>query len=321
MARRKFADIKAANDAARAALAAAAATPALDPDHLGDLAWWDPISAWKGDVLTVADAFRLRGFDPDQTLPPSPDWTVAFGRAVTHVRATLRERDCTLIDAAAGPNGERRVAIVRIARNGVVSTTDEGTIACPKDGASPYVERADPAGVASEIMIAARGYFGRYTSADVRAAIVDTFERWAAMACRACPPHVVYWIPPAGGDVARRLADAVDACGWGRIELFAGHASDERSRKACVNAVNDGLETKLKAFSDEVQKYADADGSKTRISTIESKLAEAARLRTQGSLYREILGAAVTGIDDRLVVIETSLRATLGMVEAARAAA
>jgi len=323
MARRKFADIKAANDAAREALIQAAGKPGLaktSGDHLGDLAWWDPVFGWKGPVADVAAVFRKHGFDPDQVLPASPDWPVAFGRAVTHVRGGLRDRDYLLTDAANGPNGERRVAVVKVERNSKVSTTHEGSIVCPKDGAKPYVEQEDPAGIASEVIAAAGNYFGRYISDDVRTAVVETFERHAAMPCRARIPYIVYWMPPSGGDVLRRLADAVEECGWGRIELFAGYVSDERSKRACVNAVNDGLESKLKAFGEEVAKYAGQDPERTRAKTIEAKLDDAKKLRAQGALYRTILGAAVESIDERMTAIENSLKETLGLVEAAHAA-
>jgi hypothetical protein len=320
MARRPLATIRAASASARAALVAAGGLDPANPNHLGDLAWWDPISSWRRDVSSVRAAFLAHGLDPDATLPGFPDWQVAFGRAVQVVRTRIRERDFTLLDAAAGPNGERRVAIVSVARNGRVSTDDQGTVTCPKDGAAPFVERDDPSGIAQEIVSCAHGYFGHYTSADIVAAVVQTFERWAALPCRACPPHVVYWVPPAGGDVVRRLSDAVEAIGWGRIELFAGYRTDARSSRAVASAVNEGLESQLKAFSEQVAKYADTDPSKTRVSTIESKIEEAKRLREQGALYREILGAAVTSIDDRILNIETALLQTLGMVEAAHAA-
>lgn len=323
MARRKFHDTRAAAAAARTSLFAAAADPtagARSPDHLGDLAWWDPVFGWKRTVSDVADVFRAHGFDPDQILPASPDWASAFGRAITHVRPGLKDRDYTLLDAANGPNGERRVAIVKIDRKGQVSTADEGTVVCPKDGSKPYVERHDPSGIGAAIIAAADGYHGVYISDDVRNAVTETFERCAAMPCRARIPYIVYWMPPSGADVLARLSDAVEACGWGRIEIFSGYKTDERSARACVNAVNDGLEAKLSEFALDVEKYAGADPSRTRATTIENKLEEAKRLRAQGALYRTILGAAVESVDERISAIEDSLRKTLGLVESAHAA-
>ncbi len=320
MARRARSAVSAANQAAREALLAAsngAANGNADPNHLGDLAWWDPVSGWRRPVSEVHDVFRKHGFDPDAILPASPDWSTAFGRAVTYIKGALTKRDYTLIDAAAGPSGERRVAIVRIARKGEVSTADEGTVTCPKDGAAPFIERRDPNGICDEILASARSYFGVYISQDLVSTVTETFERWGALPCRQRLPFIVYWAPPTAGDVVRRLSDACEEAGWGRIELFAGYKSDPRSARACVNAVNDGLEAKLKAFAEEVSIYAEADPSKTRAKTIEAKLESAKVLRAKGALYREILGAAVSSIDDRMGAIEDSLRKTLGLVDAA----
>ncbi|HEY2516019.1 MAG TPA: hypothetical protein VGI39_34345, partial [Polyangiaceae bacterium] len=243
MARRPLAKIREANDAARAALHAVSSTQPAG-DHLGDLAWWDPTPAWKASVPSVVATYRAHGLDPDACLPAAPDWPVAFGRAIYRVNMRLAERDYKLIDAAPGPGKERRVAIVKIERNGRVSSEDVGTVTCPKTGAAAFVERADPAGIADEILKLAASLVDVYTVDDIRNGIVDTFDRWSAMPCRQAPPHMVYWVPPAAGAVVRQLADAVEAIGWGRIELFAGYASDKRSARACVNAVNQGLEAK-----------------------------------------------------------------------------
>jgi hypothetical protein len=327
MARRDTSTVKAGNDAARAALLQAAAQgpgmkKAGDSDHLGDLAWWDPVFGWKGDVTTVADIFRKHGFDPNHVLPAAPDWASAFGRAIEHVRPSLKERDLMLTDAGDGPNGERRVSVLRLTRKGQVTSEDLGTLVCPKDGAKPFIERPDSAGVCLEVIQSCAVYFNRYMSNDVRVAVVETFERAAAMPCRNRIPYIVYYLPPTAGDTVRRLADAVEECGWGRIEIFAGYKSDERSARAAVHAVNEGLEARLKAFGEEVSKYtgADVDPKKTRAKTIESKIEEAQKLRAQGTLYRTILGAAVDTIDDKVNAIESALKETLGLVESAKAA-
>ncbi len=310
--------IQNANDAARAALAkTSASTPS---DHLGDLTWWDLTAGWRESVSTVEAVLLQHGVDPVATLPASPDWTTAFGRAVQSLRTTIRPEGYTLLDAAVGPDGERRVAIVSIARNGKVSTSDEGTVTCPKDGAPPIIERDDPSGIAQRIVAKAYTFHGVYISDDIRAAVTKVLLRWAAMPCRQAPPHIVYWLPSTGASEIRKLADAVEALGWGRIELFAGYASDPRSARAAVNAVNEGLEARLTAFAAEAAQYAERDPKKTRPSTIESKLEDAKRLRAQADLYRTILGAAVVGIDQRVALVERALKETLGIVEAAHAA-
>lgn len=322
MSRRTQASVAQARANAHAAIkeAVSASREGANPDHLGDLAWWDPNPGWRGDVSAVADAFQAQGFDPAQVLPVAPDWSTAFGRALTHVKAGLQKRDLTLIDAAPGPNGERRVAIVKLQRQDRLRTTDEGTVVCPKDGSKPFIERPDPAGVAAEVVAVSATYHERYISDDVRVAVVDAFTLAAAMPCRNRIPYIVYWMPPTGGDVLRRLADAVEACGWGRIEIFAGYASDARSAKACVTAVNSGLETQLAEFREKVTEYTEADPSRTRPRTLEKAIEEAAALRSRGTLYRTILGAAVDSIDEQVAAIETQLRSTLGLVEAAAAA-
>ena len=323
MARRKIEHVKAANTAAREALIAATeGGPGLakttDPDLIGDLTWWDPKFGWRGDVAEVAACFAAEGFIPEQILPPSPDWIVAFGRAVTHVRAGLGKKDFSLIDAAKGPNGERRVAVVKISRNGKVTTQDEGTVCCPKDGSKPYVETPDSAGIAADIVeTAATTYFNRYISDDLRSTVVQTFERAAALPGRAAIPYIVYYAPPMGGDLLRRLKRACAACGWGRIKISVQHASDVDSKEVAVEAANDGLETRLNEFADEVAAYADADPTTTRAATIESKIEDARRLRAQGALYRMILGAAVESVDERINAIEATLKRTLGIVEKA----
>jgi len=211
------------------------------------------------------------------------------------------------------------VAILNITRGGEVTTADAGTVVCPKDGSKPYVERTDPSGIAAEIVATAETYFGRYISDDVRTTVVQTYERANALAGRNTVPYIIYWCPPS--DILRRLEKACKACGWGRISIFAGYGSDELSKEACVTAANDGLEAKLRAFSEECSKYAGADPTATRAATIESKIADIKTLRAQWALYRSILGAQVETGDERIAALEDSLRATLGLVEAAHAAA
>ncbi len=310
---------RAANDAARAALAAAAAAPATD--HIGDLAWWDLDSDFRRDVDQVRERFVAFGLDPDAILPASPSWFTAFSRAVASVRASVHAQGYTLLDAAKGPNGEKRVAIVHVSRNGRVTTDDQGTVVCPVDGSSPYVERPDPAGIVHDVLAKARELFAVYTGDDIRVGIQRVFARWAALPCRVAPPHIVYWLPPAAGEEVRKLADVCDDLGVGRIELFAGSRQDGRSVRAVTTAVNQGLEARLNDFAAEVQRYADADPTKTRVSTMEEKLAEAVRLRQQGEMYRAVLGLAVQSIDERMGLIEAQLRDTLGLVQAAKPAA
>ncbi|HEY2510269.1 MAG TPA: hypothetical protein VGI39_05415, partial [Polyangiaceae bacterium] len=62
------------------------------------------------------------------------------------------------------------------------------------------------------------------------------------------------------------------------------------------------------------EKYTGGDPDKLRANSLEAKLTEAAQLRQQGALYREILGAAVTSIEGRIAHVEDALRVSLGLV-------
>lgn len=322
MARRKLDTVRTAREVARQQLAIAAQAP-RDPNHLGDLVWWDCDSEWMRAAKDVRDEYQALGLNPDHYLPEVPDWFTAFGRAVDEVRGEIRPDGLTLIDAAKGPLGERRVSVVSVHRNGQVTTTDNGTVACARDGETrPYIDVVRTGAhshVLDQIIDRADKFFERYISADVRNHFVDALVRFSALPCRQAPPHVVYWVPPAARDQVRALADAVEAIGWGHVELFAGSAQDPRSKRAVTRAVNDGLEAKLRTFKAEVERYATAPHDSTRPTTIENKILEAKRLREQAAFYREVLGAACVGVDERIDQIERTLKLTLGFVEAAHA--
>ena len=307
--------VQQAKDEFRAAVGGAVTL--TDPDTLGCTGLWDIVQgSWKEYAPVVVSTFRQHGIDPMAILPPEPDWTTAFGRAVQSVRAK-HSKNFSFLDAAKGPNGERRTGILKVERNGHVTTSHDGTITCPTDGSAPYVEVPDPYGIAQEILDLTRDLRGKYTSDDIRASVVAAFKLCAAMPLRSTQPHVVYWIPPAGTDMLAKLSDAVESLGWGRIELFAIRKSDPRAMRGCVTAVNQGLESRLKEFSEQVEKYATTDPKKTRPTTIENMIDEAKRIKSQGVLYREILGAAVSSVDDKIRDVEDTLRKTLGLVESA----
>jgi hypothetical protein len=314
MARRARAVIADANERARAALMATSSRAT----GIGALAWWDGEVGWRRPAAEVQAACAAAGLDPASTLPAVPDYKVAFGRAVDSVRAKIRTQDYTLIDAAPGPKGERRVAIVKVERNGRVSTTDEGTVVCPVSGEdAPYVERSHR--FASEIVSLTKGtYHDVYTSDDVRTAIVQLIDRWRGMPCRQQPPKVVYWIPGPSVETIGQLADFAAAIGWGTVSLFVGQEGDKRSEAAVTVAVNNGLEAMLNEFSDEADKYCSADPSKTRPSTIANMLADAKALQDRWHMMRNVLGAAVKSGDARISKIEAKLTNRLGQVEAAR---
>lgn len=316
MARRARAVIQDANERARAALMGSSSRAS----GIGALAWWDGEVGWRKGASEVQAACAAAGLDPASTLPAVPDYKVAFGRAVDAVRARVRGKDYTLIDAASGPEGQRRVAIVSIERNGRVSTTDEGTVVCPVDGGeAPYVERRDTHGYASEIVSLTKGtYHAVYTSDDVRTAIVQLIDRWRGMPCRQQPPKVVYWIPGASIEVIGKMKTFTEAIEWGDISIFVGKDGDKLSEAAVATAVNNGLEVMLNDFTEEADKYCAADPSKTRPSTISHMLNEAKALQDRWHMMRNVLGASIKAGDSRLEKIEARLRDRLGKVEAAR---
>ena len=160
MARKARATVAEAAALAREALfASAARTDGGKDDRLGDVILYDLTPGWRAPIASVQDTFRANGLDPKHVLPNAPDWVVAFGRAVDQVGAKVRGEDVKFMDAAPGPNGERRVGIVQVRRNGVVATDDFGTVVCPAagteaqrakgtHGGAPYIERDDGRGFA-----------------------------------------------------------------------------------------------------------------------------------------------------------------------------
>jgi hypothetical protein len=308
MAKRKRDVLTEANERARAALAA---TPVTAGSNLGALAWWDvEASSWSMQSPDARRACSAHGLDPDSTLPAPPDWPSAFGRAVESVRATASAAGFMVADAAAGPNGERRVAIARVRRNGIVELdAHQSLVSCPKDGRPPVIERDAGEGLAERIVDTTRTHFDTYTGQDMRTCIVGMFERWACLPCRRHPPKIVYWVPPGAVDTIARVADFARSVGWGDVSMFAGSPGDPRTQNAVQATVNAGLEDKLAELGARIDAYV-ADG-KTRASTLERALTDAQALRDQWNLYRTILGAAVQNGDERIAKLEAAARARL----------
>lgn len=308
MARRNKDTLSEANSRARAALAAA---PITAGSSLGALAWWDvEASDWRMPSGIVRTKCSEHGLDPDSTLPAPPDWQSAFGRAVENVRGTAAAAGFMVADAAVGPNGERRVAIARVKRNGIVELdSHQSIVLCPKDGRSPIVEHDAGDGMVQRILDAARAHFDTYTGPDMRTAIVGMFERWACLPCRRNPPKIVYWVPPGAIDTMTRVADFARHVGWGDVSMFVGAPGDQRTQDAVEATVKAGLEDKLAELGARIDSYVN-DG-KTRASTLERALTDAQALRDQWTLYRTILGAAVQNGDERIAKLESAARARL----------
>lgn len=301
---------KEANAKAQSALMTSAQTG----EKLGALGFWSLHQVFQQKCVDTYAAFRAVGVDPETTLPEPTGIELAFSRSVASNRSAVHSIGYTLMDAARGSNGERRVAILKVARNGIVSTTDEGTVVCPNDGSKPYIERHDPTGIGARILQKARDLEGVYTADDIRAAITTTFSRWAAMACRE-RPSVVYFIPPGATDEIEKVNQAILSIGAGEIFQFVGYRDDAQSVRACVNAVNEGLEAKLTEFAKDADEFTKS--TKTRPSTITRAIEETKAFRERANLYQAILGAAIQSVDEKMNAIENTLRATLTNMETA----
>lgn len=319
MARKARKTVRAAADQAREALFAAAKKIGPDDDRVGDLVIYDLNPGFKVSVDKARKVFSSFGLDPDHVLPCPPDWNVAFGRALESVGAKIRGRDFELKAAAKGPNGERRMAVCKVFRNGEVTVDDRGTVVCPtsKVDEPPYVERADRAGFASSIIAAAKEYHEVYTLDDIRVAVVQHIDRCYGLPLRRTPPYVGYWVPTAGTAEIEKLRDAIEELEAGDIDMGTFYASDPKSQRLAVNTVNKGLEAQLNEFKAEVDEYVNKPAESTRVSKMEDLISQAQTLRERGALYRDILGAAVQSVEREYKAVEKTLKKHLGIVEEA----
>lgn len=307
-------DRKAVKEAAEAArVALQAAKPGA---HLGDLLWWDFAAGWRGDATAVRAEHNAIGLNADADWPGVPGYEVAFGRAVDACRVAMAGANLRPETAEAGPNSEKRVAILSLTRGADVDGRTVGIVSLPK-GASPTIERADPSGWAGRIVQRSAEYVGRYTTDDARAMVVSLLDRWACTPCRSTPPHIVYWAPAGAGETIRKIKTVLGTVGAGTILISPQHDGAEE-REAATYAANAGLESKLTEFATTVDEWR--NNAPARVSTVQAKLEELDRLRQTGNLYRGILGDAVKGIDARIADVERAMRVTLGIVEAKRAA-
>jgi hypothetical protein len=321
MARKARATVREAADMAREALLLNAKKISASDDRLGDLTLYDLTPGWRKPVAEVVAAFARHGLDPGHVLPCAPDWMVSFGRALEQVGASIRGADFELKNASKGKNGERRVAIVEIARNGRVTTKDLGTVVCPaaSDGGAPFIEREDDRGYARAVVAAAREFHEVYTLDDVRTAVVQHIDRWYGLPLRRQPPYVAYWVPAAGSLEIEKLRAAVEELGAGQIEMMTGYASDQKSQRMAVNTVNKGLEGQLTDFKAEVDAFVKKDPGSTRVSTIEELVVQAKILRERAILYKDILGGQVVSVEAQYKAVEKTLKKHLGIVEDAHA--
>jgi hypothetical protein len=315
MAKRSRAAVRAAAESAMAQFRTAAPGAAT----LGDLLFWDFSSGWRGLCSDVRDVWIAAGLDPDTDLPAPIDRDTAFSRAVLAAKIRAGSQDCRVESCAATADGSRRVAIVQLRRNGTVSGETIGVVVCPAEGSDPVrVETPDTHGLARGIVDdTASTYANRYTTDDLRSAVVSVLDRWAATPCRQTQPHIVYWLPSPGGPTIRMVRDALARLGAGEIHL-APMGLDAESRETAASAANGGLEASLTALLAEVDQWASKSPGRT--STIEARIAESEKLRTTAELYRGVLGEAVRSVEARIDSLISGQRRILGIVEAAKEA-
>ncbi len=301
----------------------AAAKAALKSNAMGDptgsMVWYDPVSNWTKNAHVVRQQFQMSGLDPDVLLPPIPDYGTAFSRSILAIRGQIQGRGYTLLAAGNGPNGESRYSVVAVQRNGVVETEDRATVQCPRDGTAPFVERTTGDNVADDIAAwivkASHERYETYTSEDVRTSVVRTLETFAAVPTRNAQPFTHYWAPGACAAAILPLSECLERLGWGEITSFEGKLT-QANLTVASKAVNRTLENQLAEFAAEADKYANnAEGM--RPTTIERRIVEAKEIKAKAELYRAILGAAVTSVDDRIKAVEASLMSTLGVINAA----
>ena len=191
-------------------MASAARTDGGKDDRLGDVILYDLTAGWRAPIEAVRTIFRANGLEPKYVLPNPPDWVVSFGRAVDQIGAKVRDQDDKLMDAAKGPNGERRVGIVRCrATASWPRSTSARSCALARaprpsaprdDGGAPYIERDDGRGIAQAVLDSAREYHEVYVLDDIRRAVVEHIDRWFGLPLRRTQPYIAYWVPAAGGN-------------------------------------------------------------------------------------------------------------------------
>jgi hypothetical protein len=283
---------------------------------LGDIAFWDFTPGYREDCAVVQEAWSMQGLQPDADLPAPIDIETAFSRAVRAAAIGAGSKDCRIEACALQADNARRVAVLKLERNGVVKGDTIGLVALPP-GESPRIELADAYGIADEIKNNVSKYALRYTTDDLRTGVLTILERWAATPCRQVQPHIVYWMPPPGGPELRKVRDVLKYLGAGDIHLIP-MGTDSESHEAAATAANGGLEASLSALLAEADAWVASPPG--RASTIENRLNQADKIRQTASLYKSILGSSVAAIEDRIKQVEDSLRKMLGIVKPAPSA-
>jgi hypothetical protein len=279
---------------------------------VGDLLWYDFKSGFIDDCMVVRQAWRECGLDPSADLPSEPGMEAAFCRAVDAIKRQAG-KDYVINDNSPVGAKTKCICVMRVDRNETTKRNTAytvGVVVLEQCGVV-NVKESDPAGFASGIAHATQKYVDHYTTADIRSAITRVLARWQATPCRQSPPHIVYWMPSPGGETVRRLRDALNKLGAGKLHL-SPMGRDIDSQEAASAAANDGLESRLSEFREQVDAWRNEPPG--RKLTIERRIEEAEKIRETANLYRAILGAAVADVDERVASVQSSLRELLGVM-------
>ena len=327
MARKARSTVAEAAALAREALfASAARTDGGKDDRLGDVILYDLTAGWRAPIEAVRTIFRANGLEPKHVLPNPPDWVVSFGRAVDQIRAKVRDQDVKLMDAAKGPNGERRVGIVQVSRNGVVATVDVGTVVCP--GAGTEAERARARTAARRTSSATTGAASRRRCSTAPASTTrstcsttsaapwsSTSTAGSGCRCAARSRTSPTGSPRPVATRIRRLRAAVEQCQAGQIELFTGYRSDPESqphRRELGQQGPGGAARRVPGRRRQVHQQGRHQGGHDR----GHDRGKQGAARAAG-LYKAMLGAAVEDVDAKYAEFEAQLRKHLGIIETA----
>ncbi len=300
--------VRAANEQALRSMSEnAAASPT---GYIGRILWWNLHDTWQMPCADVHECLERHNLDPVTVLAEVTDFSKAFGHAITSVRAAVLSLGYKLEDAAPGPQKERRIAVCKIQRNGIVSLdANQEIVACPRDGTRPYIETDGPTGIAQQVLAKTLSLVGSYKAVDLAQSIAKMIRRWSGTMC----VRGVYFMPPGGETEIEALRAALREMNAGTIGRFIGNSANPESVESCVETVNEGLESQLNAFAKEVDEYAnkaDTTHTKTR-NTLERRIEEAKAFKIKADFLRTILGATIISVDDRVSSVERTLREAL----------
>ena len=294
-----------ANKAAHTRLSEAKVDPTK---NIGCNAWWNIREGYRRDASEVIAAWTAAGLDPKADLPEVPETDKAFTRAVRGCVVFAGSFDCRLENLEEDANGTRRVSVMFVHKNGTASGTEIGKVALPDQG-RPYVEIADPHGIAQKIVDSTDPRVGLYTGEDLRRAITTVIFRNLGSPCR--EGGVVYWLPPPAVDELRKVDVALHAIEAGSFDS-PDLAPTPTSVATAVKAANTGVEVLLQELVVQVNEWKNKPP--TRFATVEDRMGQLQALKGRADLLRTMLGSGVNTVDKQLSTLSQEFLTIMGMV-------